>query len=276
MKTIILTGPAGAGKTSLAEYIASSLEAKLDYILCHEWVTSEDFTYSINIPTVAKAFAKISNDSPFYTKGIIARAIEKSKTNKIVAIIDELDKASTRIDALLLDFTQNCRVVTPDGDLLYGNPDNIITFVTSNKQRDLIDPLMRRGFKVELTTLPPSVEADLLADNKTYYLDEQRRFIIDYVNYEPKTYRNEKLQKLVAKIGEYLRANNLDISLYEMKNFYLHIPMCDNNPQRVQWLIEGWLCRNEDYVEALDGRFKGLSNLSHAIIDLYEGGKNGV
>lgn len=275
MKTIILTGPAGAGKTSLAEYIASQNGASLDYILCHEWVTSEDFTYSINIPTVAKTFANLNGNSPFYLKGIIARTIEKSKTNKVVALVDELDKASTRIDALLLDFAQNCRVSDPEGNLVYGDSDNIILFVTSNRQRDLIDPLMRRGFKVELSPLPSSIEAELLADGGTYYLDDQRRFIIDYVNYKPVLYQNEKLQRLVAKVGEFLRSRGLDISLYELKNFYLHIPMCNNDPDRVTWLILGWLARNEDYAEALDTRFKGLTNLAHAIVDLYREG-NGV
>ena len=270
MKTIILTGSAGAGKTSLAEYIASQNEAHLDYILCHEWVTSEDFTYSINIPTVAKTFANLNGNSPFYLKGIVARAIEKSKTDKVVALVDELDKASTRIDALLLDFAQNCRVSDPEGNLIYGSSDNITHFITSNRQRDLIDPLMRRGFKVELNPLPAGVEASLLVDNKgTYYLDEQRQFIIDYVNYKPVLYRNDKLQRLIAKIAEYLRSQELDISLYEMKHFYFHIPMCGSSVERVRWLIEGWLCRDEEYIDALDKRFKGTHNLANAVLDLY-------
>ena len=270
MKTIILTGSAGAGKTSLAEYIASQNGAYLDYILCHEWVTAEDFTYSINIPTVAKTFANLNGNSPFYIKGVIARTIEKSKTDKVVAIVDELDKASTRIDALLLDFTQNCRMSNPEGKLIYGNTDNITLFITSNRQRDLIDPLMRRGFKVELNPLPAGVEASLLADNKgTYYLDEQRKFIIDYVNYVPVSYRSDKLQKLIAKIAEYLRSQELDISLYEMKHLYLHIPMCGSSVERVSWIIEGWLCRNDEYKDALNKRFKGINNLANAILDLY-------
>ena len=270
MKTVILTGSAGAGKTSLAEYIASQNQANLDYILCHEWVTAEDFTFSINIPTVAKTFASLNGNSPFYIKGIVARAIEKSKNNKVVALVDELDKASTRIDALLLDFAQNCRVSDPEGSLVYGNSDNITLFITSNRQRDLIDPLMRRGFKVELNPLPAGVEASLLADNKgTYYLDEQRKFIIDYVNYVPVSYTNNKLQRLIAKIAEYLRSQELDISLYEMKHFYLHIPMCGSSVERASWLIEGWLCRNDDYRDALNKRFKGMSNLANAVLDLY-------
>ena len=269
MKTLILTGSAGAGKTSLAEYIASINQASLDYILCHEWVTSEDFTYSINIPTVAKTFANLNGNSPFYLKGIVARTIEKSKEGKVVALVDELDKASTRIDALLLDFAQNCRVSDPEGNLVYGDSDNITLFITSNRQRDLIDPLMRRGFKVELEPLPSNVEAKLLADKGTYYLDEQRKFIIDYVKYSPKIYKSEKLQKLIAKVGEYLRSQELDISLYEMKHFYLHVPMCGSSVERAVWLIEGWFCRNEEYYDALDKRFKGIHNLANAVLDLY-------
>ena len=283
MKTIILTGPAGAGKTSLAEYIASQNLAKyitlqneafFDYILCHEWVTAEDFTYSINIPTVAKTFANLNGNSPFYIKGIIARAIEKSKTDRVVALVDELDKASTRIDALLLDFAQNCRVLDPEGNLIYGNSDNITLFITSNRQRDLIDPLMRRGFKVELKPLPSHVEAELLLDRRgTYYLDKQRKFIIDYVNYVPISYANDKLQRLIAKIAEYLRSQELDISLYEMKHFYLHIPVCGSSVERAKWLIEGWLCRNDDYKDALNKRFKGIHNLANAVLDLYWQGR---
>ena len=270
MKAVILRGPAGSGKTSLSEYISANiLKSQYRYLLCHEWITAEEFTYSIHIPAVALQMAGMPQKN-FYQKGILAQAVEISKESPITITIDELDKASTKIDALLLDFTQNCRVVNPNGQLEYGNTENIALFITTNEERDLIDPLQRRCLKVYLPFLDSAVETDLLAKNGgTYHIDSIRRFVIEYVQYEPKLYVSPKLQRLISKVATFLRSKGLDISLYEMKKLYLHIPMVAKNVEWAELLIKGWFCRNDDYTEALDERFKGLKNLANAILDLY-------
>ena len=271
MKNLILKGSAGVGKTALAEHIAKSFNFRFLYILCHEWVVAEDFFFSINIPTIAKKFAGLDGGD-FYLKGILAEAIELSKSQKVLILVDELDKASTRIDALLLDFLQNCRVRNTEGKLVYGNKDNIVIFITSNEERELIEPLQRRLAKVELSHLPLQVEASLLSSPASdFYIDLQRQFIIDYISYSPVLYENSKLQNLIIKVASRMREADLDISLYELKQFYLHIPIA-LDMERMILLIKMWLCRNNEYEEFLHNQFNGLKNLAHAFIDLYKKG----
>ena len=276
MKSILLLGAAGVGKTSLAEFIAAQEGGRLLYLLNHEWVTAEDYMLSIDISAVARSFVGDKESSKkIYTSGILHKAIIRSHTEKIFILIDELDKASERIDALLLDFIQNCRINDEQGNLIYGNPENITLFITSNQMRDIIDPLSRRVLKVHLDFLPAEVEASLLSNGTgEYHIDSARAFVREYVSYEPMVYENAKLQKLIVKIANYLRSHGLDISLYEMRQFYLHIPMCRDKIDWLELLIRGWFIRNEEYEEALLDRFKSIKNIALAINDLYKESAN--
>ncbi len=268
MKSILITGPAGAGKTALAEYSARKSGAELIYYLCHEWSVAEDFLFEVSIPAVAKAMAG-QTPSNFYKEGVLARALRLSQSRRVVLLLDELDKASSRIDALLLDFLQNARLPLPEGGFLFGNPDHIQVWITSNGQREVIDPLARRLFKLELGFLPSEVEAQLLAGTPSeFYLDGVRRFILRYMEYEPVIYEAPTLQKFIAKVGAFIRSKGLDISLFELKQLYLNLPVCENR-EEVELLVKGWLCRNEEYESALRERFAGLANLANALLDLY-------
>ena len=271
MKAVLLSGFAGAGKTALAEYIAKINSYQFSYILCHEWITAEDFFYSVDVSSIARKFAG-DEIASLYSAGILARAVDRSKNKRVLVLIDEIDKASTRIDALLLDFLQNCRVNSPTGELIYGREDNIIVFLTSNGERELIDPLLRRIAKVELQPLPSQVEKKLLADDSgEFYIDKVRQFIINYITYSPVVYKNDTLQGLIVKVADRIRSAELDISLYELKQFYLHIPVCQSR-RDVEILIEMWLCRTEEHKEVLQATFKSLKNLASAIWQVYREG----
>ena len=258
VSNILLTGAAGTGKTSLAEYYAAQNNAEVVYYLCHEWTTAEDMLWSIDVGKVA-----LKDPSP-YKRGALAYALKLSQEKRVVLIVDEIDKARERIDTLLLDFLQNCRIQKPDNGLEYGNINNITVFITSNERRELIDPLMRRLFKINMGFLSINIELNLLVQQDDYHIDEQRAFVLKVLEAYAEPQANNTLQKLVMKIASRLRQAECDISLSELKAFYLLLGCC-GTVKEVEYAIQGWIVRNEEYMEVLDKAFRGIKNLANAL-----------
>jgi len=263
MKAILLRGAPGTGKTSLAEYIANLTDSVSYYYLCHKWTSQEELFYKIDINKVV-----LKKEYP-YQEGILLKAIKQSLYTRTVVILDELDKTKEHVDNLLLDFIQNCRLETPEG-IIKGNSDNIILFITSNDERELSQPLLRRIAKITLPHLPPDVEQKLLVNDEEYYIDKIRRFVIKYcTTNEIQITENQKLQKLLIKVANRLRSNGYDVSLYELRNLYKTIHLCEDTDE-VKFAIEMWLGRNNEYLEEIDRLFKGTENLANAIWSVYK------
>jgi len=258
MKTVILKGAPGVGKTSFPEYYANQIGAKFLYYLCHEWTTNEELLYSID---VGKVVEKMKNP---YKAGILKQAIEISRKNKVVIVIDELDKAREKVDTLLLDFAQNCRINYHDNKLISGFGEHIYLFITTNDNRELSDPLLRRGFKYHMNSLPRNVENNILLGDRNYFLDDERKFMYKFLTEIPNVVENEKLANLILKIASKLRNAKNDVSVSELKNFYDTLFLADN-VEEVKMCIYGWLCRNEDYVVSLNKSHRSIESLSNDV-----------
>lgn len=265
MKAILLKGKAGTGKTSLAEYFASQIGAFL-YYLFHEWTTDEELFYSVDVGKVA-----VKDPYP-YKAGILAKAIELSQNKPVVVCLDEIDKAKERVDTLLLDFIQNCRITDVNGNLVYGNPDNVYVFLTTNEKREVIEPLQRRIAKATLDFLPSEVEKSLILDTTdTYYLDKKREFILKYMSENPEVVEIPELANFIVKVANRMRRAGLDLSTYELKKFYQTLFIADERDE-VEYAIEFWLVRNEyEYLDFLNNEFRGITNLANTLWGMLKG-----
>jgi MoxR-like ATPase len=259
MKSTILKGPAGVGKTSYAEYYAKKINAKVLYFLANEWTTNEELLYSIDINKVV--LKKKGGD--VYRQGTLVKAIHSSHIEPTVLIIDELDKAREKVVTLLLDFSQYCRISNYNDEFEVGNSDNLYMFITTNEKRELIDPLLRRCFKFDMKYLPREVEKDLIHKSNEYYIDDSRQFLYDYlIGKDIKIGVKQKVVSLIMKIVTNMRKNGLDVSLYEMRKFYESLFVCTSGLQ-VQMCIMGWLVRNDDYLQYIKFNHKGILNLAN-------------
>jgi len=255
IKSFILRGPAGTGKTSLAEYVAGAWGAEPLYYLCHAWTTAEELVQSVDVGRVA-----LKDPHP-YKDGVLLKAVKASRSKKVVLIIDELDKAREFIDVLFLDFLQNGRVQDEEGRTWTANAENLVVFFTTNEFRELADPLLRRSAKFHIDYLPVDVEAGLIMGG-SYYLDGKREFVIRAATQgSVAVVPNMELQKALARLAQKFRSNELDLSLSELQALYRDLHLC-KDAKEMEYAIEAWLERTPDHAEFITDKFRGRASLA--------------
>lgn len=231
-KVLILEGAPGTGKTFLGEAFATSIEAESIYYLCHHWTSEEEMFLGIDVGAVAAGVEKAEDA---YRPGFLLRAVEASKEGAVIVIIDEIDKAPERMEALLLDFLQHGRVHGPRGEVWQGDLPNMYIFITTNGIRPMMEPTQRRGFRLKMEFLPPNVEGDLL---------------------RKQTGAPTTAIRAVVRMANVIRKNgDSSPSVQEMKYLLSDLPLCES-AKDVQILIDGWLIKEDEDRLALKNEFK--------------------
>jgi MoxR-like ATPase len=152
LRTLLLEGPPGCGKTAFAEHIAAVLGAEILFHQLHAWSDDQELFTGVDV------VAAVAGDAHNVRQtGVLARAAEASATSLVVLVLDELDKAPERVEALLLDALQSGRVPVAPGRHVRAYPERLIVALTSNGQRQHSDALLRRVRRVRMAPLPVDV-----------------------------------------------------------------------------------------------------------------------
>lgn len=158
---LLLSGEPGTGKTSFAYWLAEQVGAGVATYLCHAWSGDEDLFAGVDLPALVKGDAQ-----NVIRPGVLRAVAEASLTERVVLLIDELDKAPARFEALLLGFLERWEYPLAPGYVGRANPDNIWVVITHNGMREITHPLQRRCFRYKMPFLPPQVEVSLLGGGK--------------------------------------------------------------------------------------------------------------
>jgi MoxR-like ATPase len=222
----LISGAPGVGKTALGRYFADQLGGGMEYYLCHHWTSDEDLFVRIDparVAALAGGHAGVEMEDA-YRPGVLLRAVNRSLIQPVVCIIDELDKAPERVDALLLEFLQTGRVYGAFGEVWEANLENLYVIITDNGIRPIAEPLLRRVFRYHMPHLPPNAEADIIRKQSG---------------------AGAGVCRLIVSMATAIRERGASSpSLQECVRLAQSLPLAQSAGD-VEMLLRGWLCKTD-------------------------------
>jgi MoxR-like ATPase len=223
-RALFIEGAPGVGKTFLGEALARGQEWPVVFYQCHSWSSDQELFEGVNVA------AAVAGDADAVRQdGALLAAAKRSIEGRVILIVDEIDKAPERVDALLLDFLQGGRVPS-SGGVLQGNLENLLVFITSNQVREPHPALTRRCRRVRMAPLPNEVFDRLLGDRAALGPALARQI--------------RRLCKGAAG------ADGQETSLQEAVNFGEELKFA-SSPEEVELAAEGWAVRGPKGLEWL-------------------------
>jgi MoxR-like ATPase len=206
-KPLLVEGPAGAGKTSLAIAMAEAQGAELIRLQCYEgidesralyeWEYGKQLLYTqllkdLLAPVLEAqgnlhdAVAALGDEaSAFFSEAfLLPRPLLRALTadGPVVLLVDEVDKAEPEFEAFLLEVLGEFQVTIPElGTVRAERRPQVV--LTSNAARELSDPLRRRCLHL-LLDLPDEARELAIVRRAVPEVDEQlARNVVGAVTY---------------------------------------------------------------------------------------------
>ncbi|MCF8564333.1 MoxR family ATPase [Alicyclobacillus tolerans] len=144
-RPLLLEGPAGVGKTALAQALAKSLQRELVRLQCYEGIESQQALYEWNYHKQLADLAQNSSVDVFSEDYLLARPLLRALQSRqgAVLLIDEVDRADEAFEAMLLEFLADHQVSVPEYKTVSAHLEPVVV-LTSNRTRPLSDALRRR------------------------------------------------------------------------------------------------------------------------------------
>ena len=211
-RPILIEGPAGTGKTSVAISMAQALEWKLFRIQCYEGITVEsvigEFDYKRQLLHIELERQKHSSSGTmdlediFSKKFFIERPLFLSfiENDPNVLLIDEIDKSDEEFEAFLLEALGERQITIPELGTFHSSNENQIVILTSNSSRDLSEPLRRRCLYLYIDFPTPERERQILAAHTGKNFDDPLLTSITGIIHQIRQYDLRKVPSIAETI----------------------------------------------------------------------------
>lgn len=153
-RPLFLEGEAGVGKTEIAKVIANMLNTDLIRLQCYEGLDVNHAVYEWNYTRqmlhirLLEARGERPQESELFGKEFLLQrpllqAIERTRYQAPVLLIDEIDRSDEEFEAFLLELLSDFQITIPEiGTIKAATPPVVI--LTSNRTREVHDALKRR------------------------------------------------------------------------------------------------------------------------------------
>lgn len=153
-RPLFLEGEAGVGKTEVAKVTANLLGTELIRLQCYEGLDVHQAVYEWNytrqilhIRLLEAQGDAVGEDELFGPEFLLRRpllqAIENSREQVPVLLVDEVDRSDEEFEAFLLEILSDFQVTVPEiGTFKAEHPPVVV--ITSNRTREVHDALKRR------------------------------------------------------------------------------------------------------------------------------------
>lgn len=208
VRTLLLEGPPGCGKSYLAKSLAKVTNAEFMCLSCYKGMNLQNLIEAPSSLALANAMTGRGERNPetLMSLGIISRAFLASQDHPVILLIDELDKVETAIDTFFLGPIQDAKVWLESRPAIEANVDNLLLVFTKNFERPLNDALLRRVQPLRMGYLDTRLERQILEPHCDPQLISNLVGIADTMRKSDGSYPFERppAPEELLKIGAYL------------------------------------------------------------------------